>query len=138
MDTSLPSRPWTARRIVFLGIVGAILAASLTAGARLMNARLGEGGALERDEKRMADLQEIVARAQEVYERDHVLPASLDELQSKTKGRLSVADPESFEVYEYRLLEPTKFEVCARFERAASGGPDEHGVGRSCFQVTMN
>lgn len=134
--SSLPTA-WTPRRIIFLGVVGAILAASLTAGVRLMNARVDEGDADGRDAKRVADLQAIVARAQEAYERDRALPMSLDDLQAKTKGRLAVADPQTFEVYEYRVLEPHRFEVCARFEQAASGGPDEHGVGRSCFQVGM-
>jgi hypothetical protein len=131
----MTSRPGTPRRIVFLGIVGAVLAASLTAGVRLMNARLDESGASARDERRMADLRAIIERAQEFYETHKALPTSLDELQAKTTGRVPVADPETFEVYEYRVLEPRLLEVCARFEEASAGGPDERRAGRTCFQM---
>ncbi len=131
------SRPWTSRRILFLGIIGAILAASLTAGVRLMNYRAGTGGAEARDADRFNDLQAISSEAQEMYTANGILPASLDEIEKNAKGRLSVADPETFELYEYRVLGEKQFEVCARFERAASDGPDEHEAGRSCFQVVM-
>jgi hypothetical protein len=132
-----PPTAWTPRRILFLGVVGAVLAASVTAGVRLMNARVDTREAASADERRLEDLQAIVARAQEAYETDKVLPATLDELQARTRGRISVADPVTFEVYEYRLLEPTLLEVCARFDEAASGVPSEHSAGRSCFQVRM-
>ena len=135
--TSLSPRPWTSRRIIFLGIVGAILAASLTAGVRLMNAHVGEGDARERDAQRMADVQGIVAVVQELYKSEMALPASMAEIEAKAKRRLQVADRQTFEFYEYRVLEPTKFEVCARFETAAAGGPEEHGVGRDCFEVVV-
>jgi hypothetical protein len=127
---------WTPRRIIFLGVVGAILAVSVTVGVRMMNARVGERDAGGRDEKRMADLLAIATRAQELYERDKALPKTLAEIEKQTDGRLAVADPQTFEVYEYRALEEKSFEVCAKFEKAVgSGGPDEHGAGRSCFQV---
>ncbi len=136
-DAPLPPRPWTSRRILFIGIIGAIAAASLTAGVRLMNARVGNDSAEARDAERFEDLQAIVAQAQEMYEAGGRLPPSLEEIEKTTKRRLSVADPQTFEVYEYRVLDEHRFEVCASFERASSGGPNEHGVGRSCFQVVM-
>ena len=138
-DTPPPtaSSAWTSRRIIFLGIVGAILAASLTAGARLMNARVDEGDAGTGDEKRLADLQAITARAQEIYEGERALPKSLEESEQKTNGHLSVADPETFEVYEHTVLEEKRFEVCARFKSAAAGGPAEHTAGRDCFEVRV-
>ncbi len=135
--TSLSPRPWTSRRIIFLGIIGAILAASLTAGMRLMNAQVGEGDARERDAQRMADLQTIVAVVQELHKSEATLPKTLAEIEARAKRRIQVADRQTFEFYEYRVLEPTKFEVCARFETAAAGGPDEHGVGRDCFEVVV-
>jgi len=135
--TSLSPRPWTSRRIIFLGIVGAILAASLTAGVRLMNAHVGEGDARERDAQRIADLQTIVAVVQELHKSETTLPQTLVEIEAKAKRRIQVADRQTFEFYEYRVLEPTKFEVCARFETAAAGGPEEHGVGRDCFEVVV-
>lgn len=141
MDISPTSSPppagkaWTSRRILFLGVIGAILATTLTAGVRLMNTHVGDGDAVERDARRLADLQTIVAVVQELYAREPVLPKTMAEVEAKAKRRVPVADPQTFEVYEYRVLDATKFEVCARFERAASGGPDEHGVGRDCFQV---
>ena len=135
--TSLSPRPWTSRRIIFLGIIGAILAASLTAGMRLMNAQVGEGDARERDAQRMADLQTIVAVVQELHKSEATLPKTLAEIEARAKRRIQVADRQTFEFYEYRVLEPTKFEVCARFETASAGGPDEHGVGRDCFEVVV-
>jgi hypothetical protein len=133
---AIPS-PWTSRRIIFLGVVGAILALSLTVGVRLMNAKVDEGDAGARDEKRVTDLQAIAERAQEIYESERVIPKTLEEIERKAKGRLSVADPQTFEVYEYNVLGGNRFEVCARFEEAASGGPGEHSAGRDCFQVTV-
>jgi hypothetical protein len=137
MPPVAPSRRWTPTRIIFLGAIGGILALSLTVGVRLMYAKVDEREAGPRDDKRIADLQAIAERAQEVYASERVLPKTLDEIQSKTKGRLSVADPQTFEVYEYNVLEEKRFEVCARFESAASGVPGEHGVGRSCFEVRV-
>ncbi|MGE4063585.1 MAG: hypothetical protein AB7E79_09470 [Rhodospirillaceae bacterium] len=135
-DASPSPAAWTPRRILFLGVVGAVLAVSLTAGVRLMNARVAEGDAPARDEKRFADLQVIVARAQEVYAAHKTLPRTLDEIQQKSDGPMSVADPQTFEVYEYNVLGASRFEVCARFEEA-SAGPAEHRAGRSCFQVQV-
>lgn len=137
-ETPRPARPWTGRRILFLGVIGAIAAASLTAGVRLMHARSGTDSAEARDAVRFEDLQAIVAQVQDMYQAGGKLPASLEEIEKTAKGRLSVADPETFEVYEYRVLDEKRYEVCASFERASSGGPSEHGVGRSCFQVVMN
>lgn len=129
--------PWTPRRIIFLGVVGSILALSVTAGVRLMNAKVAERDAGPRDDKRLADLQAIAERAQEIYASERVLPKTLAEIEKKGKGRLSVADPQTFEVYEYNVLEEKRFEVCARFEAATSGGPTEHAVGRDCFEVRV-
>lgn len=130
-------RTWTPRRIIFLGVVGAILAASLTAGVRMMNAKVDERDAGSRDEQRFRDLRAIAERAQEIYERERVIPTTLAEIEKKAKGRLSVADPQTFEVYEYNVLDGIRFEVCGRFEAAASGGPGEHGAGRNCFQMRV-
>ena len=133
---SLPSPPaWTPRRTIFLGVIAAILGLSLTIGIRLMNARVNEGTAAARDARRMADLQLIVTRALEIYESEKILPKTLGEIEEKTKARLSVADPQTFEVYEYNVLGENRFEVCARFEEGASGGPEEHAAGRSCFEA---
>ena len=82
-------------------------------------------------------MQTIVAVVQELHKSEATLPQTLAEIEAKTKRRIQVADRQTFEFYEYRVLEPTKFEVCARFETAAAGGPEEHGVGRDCFEVAF-
>ncbi len=125
---------WTPRRILFTGIVAAILTTTLTVGVRLMNEKVAERDAPGRaDDRRLEDLQRIADAAVEIYKKDGALPQSLDEVRKKARN-IRTADPQTFEIYGYRVIDATKIEVCARLREEHPGavaGKD----GRRCFEV---
>ena len=68
-----------------------------------------------------------------------------EELLRDPEVGLHSRDPTTDALYEYRVLGSATYEVCAHFERASDGGPDQegdwfggppwpHGAGRQCFQ----
>ncbi|MCA0201871.1 MAG: hypothetical protein LCH56_13720 [Proteobacteria bacterium] len=132
----MPALNWSPRRILFTGVVAAILTMTLTVGVRLMNARVAERDAPARaDDRRLEDLQRIADAAVEIYKKDGSLPQTLDDLQKKARN-IRTADPESFEIYGYRVIDATKIEVCARLSEEHPGGvPGKDG--RRCFEVTV-
>jgi hypothetical protein len=66
------------------------------------------------------------------------LPASLDDIARGAVGvRPRIADPESGQRYEYRVISPTRFELCAVFGQARDEVRDvawNHPQGRHCFE----
>lgn len=133
MTAPSPSR-WTPRRIIFLGIVGAIAVASVTVGVRMMNARVDEertDSAQQRDTQRFDDLQHIADAVAEIARTDGRVPQTLEEVRQKASHPIRTGDPQTFEIYEYRVIDDVRAEVCARFEEAAAA----HETGRSCFTV---
>ncbi len=104
-----------------------------------------EARARRLDERRVAALRRIT-RATNLYRTRHDrLPASLQELAQDPEVSLLARDPATGESYEYEVLGPNTYAVCARFERADSDasyqepesvGEDawRHGAGRQCFQ----
>ncbi|MGE3334131.1 MAG: hypothetical protein AB7I36_10840 [Rhodospirillaceae bacterium] len=128
---------WPPRRILFMGIVAAILTMTLTVGVRLMNEKVAERDAPgHADDRRLEDLQRIADAAIEIYKQDGVLPQTLDEVQKKARD-IRTADPETFEIYEYRVLDPLKIEVCARL-RDEHPGSTAGQNGRRCFGVSAS
>lgn len=127
---------WSTRRILFTGVVAAIMTMTLTVGVRLMKAQVAERDApAHADDRRLEDLQRIADAATEIYKSEGAVPQTLDELQTKVRG-LRTADPETFEIYGYRVIEPDKIEVCARLQDEHPGtaaGKD----GQRCFEVGM-
>jgi len=97
------------------------------------------------DARRVADLSQITLATDHYRTRHERLPASLEELLQDPEAGLRSRDPTTGALYEYHVLGPTTYEVCAHFERASDGGPDQeadrfggppwpHGAGRQCFQ----
>jgi len=97
------------------------------------------------DARRVADLSQITLATDRYRTRRERLPRSLEELLQDPEVGLPSRDPATDALYEYRVLGPTTYEVCAHFERASDGGPDReadrfggppwpHGAGRQCFQ----
>jgi len=127
----MTSSPWTARRIIFLGLVGGIAAAALTVGVRMMYAHVDEDDAGHRDAQRFSDLQALADTAVEIARKDGRLPQSLDELREKAGHPLQFADPQTFEIYGYRVVDGGKIEVCATFEQRAAG----QDAGRNCMTL---
>ncbi len=97
------------------------------------------------DDRRVADLQGIVASTDLYWTRHSRLPASLDELNAEPGVTISTSDPASSEIYGYQPLDSAHYEVCANFERESgetSRDPARaarnlwaHGSGRQCFQL---
>ncbi len=94
------------------------------------------------DDRRVADLQGIVASTDLYWTRHSRLPASLDELNAEPGVTISTSDPASSEFYGYQPRDSIHYEVCASFERESeetSRDPARnlwaHGSGRQCFQL---
>ena len=94
------------------------------------------------DDRRVADLQGIMAATDLYWTRYSRLPASLDDLTAEPGVKISTTDPASAEIYGYQLLDSVRYEVCASFERESgeiSRDPTRdlwaHGSGPQCFQL---
>jgi len=96
------------------------------------------------DERRIADLHEISYAVDVYWTREGMVPPSLEVLGNEERIVRELADPETGERYEYRVLGGNDYELCAVFAREIDAGgrdvPYEylwyHGPGRQCFQLT--
>lgn len=128
---------------VFPGIVIAVVVLAVVSGLVLLGSP-GEAHVRRLDERRVADLREI-ALGMDLYRTKHDrLPDSIGDLWSDPNARLRLRDPITSKAYEYRVLGPNTYELCARFERGTTDPLDRtewfddaswnHGTGRQCFQ----
>lgn len=101
------------------------------------------------DDEQISDLQDIQWRVEEYYQLEGVLPESIDTLYSGMKMPQASAGREA---YQYTILAPDRFELCAEFahestrEHFAIGRPIfepgtiknpnnwDHGAGQWCFE----
>lgn len=102
------------------------------------------------DERRVNDLSMIQSEVTSYWQRKRALPQQLSDLNNDTMGFRAPLDPESGVQYEYLVIEPLKFKLCAEF--AADSMPErsgrvkysysaygpyeqnwEHGTGKVCF-----
>jgi hypothetical protein len=121
-----------ASLIVLATIIAAIVVMGPPSQQRLM--RL--------DERRVEDLNRI-AMIVDVHRTQHDrLPASLAELGAQPGVRLP-QDPESRKPYDYEVLGPAEYRLCAQFDTDTSSAADPrpwldadwaHGTGRQCFK----
>ena len=112
-------------------IVAAIIATGSPAQQRLQ--------ALDR--ARVEQLQAIAMHVQEWHARERRLPASLAIVAAQPGLDLPMRDPHTSAPYEYRVLDATRYELCATFatDTAQTGaaswsGEWVHAAGRHCFQ----
>jgi hypothetical protein len=104
------------------------------------------------DERRVNDLRALWSAAYAYWARHARLPGSLDELARETPYRLTLADPETGQQYEYRVLGSNAFELCATFRTESDPdhvprepvAPKElgpafwaHRPGRRCFPLDV-
>lgn len=114
--------------------------------------------ALRFDAERVSDLQTIQYAAVDYWNTKKTVPASLDELKDPVKGVAIPTDPKTLESYEYEMISPLSFRLCATFERASKAGVTsiaekmyyptsgvftqeeywEHAAGRTCFERTID
>lgn len=132
---------------VFVGAVILFVLLALVFAFSVMGSP-GKQRALQFDQRRVSDIQQISHAVNSYWERKGKLPLSFEEL--KTQPYLyiqSVKDPRTQEPYEYLVLGDKKYELCAVFEtdsgeyrqRAKVPTPFSeevwnHGIGRTCFE----
>lgn len=104
------------------------------------------------DQRRVQDLQVIQSETINYWQSKRTLPQNIDQLRDEIKGFIPPKDPETGAAYEYRVLGPLKFELCATFKtsnkdefsQSPSGhypvfdGNWLHDVGRTCFERTID
>lgn len=71
------------------------------------------------DERRVNDLSMIQSEVMSYWQQKRHLPQSLEILQSELVYFTPPIDPQTGAAYEYRVLEPLKFELCAVFSAAS-------------------
>lgn len=129
---------------LLLGFVIGLVGLAIITGLVMMGSP-GDARARRLDERRVADLSRITLATDGYRSRHNRLPGSLQELAQDPDMSVPVRDPATGESYEYQVLGPKTYEVCARFERTdpdsaypePESGTDDawrHGAGRQCFQ----
>ncbi|MEK7615858.1 MAG: DUF5671 domain-containing protein [Patescibacteria group bacterium] len=139
------------RKALFWGaivaIVGSIIAGFVIVGSPT-TAR-----ALRFDERRVQDLQSIQWQITDYWQRTEKLPTALSVLENELAGYTNPMDPETQVLYEYRVVNPLTFELCAVFTTEGTWPSREkypavvrvpeqsnwsHEVGRACFERTID
>lgn len=139
------TRSWNAWGKRLLIAAGALALWALAGGFALIGSP-GHQRDLRIDERRLSDLRDLeeIVRAQ--YRQTGKLPESLREWLSQPGRDAPVSDPLTHQPYEYAVLAPDRFRLCATFStdsaakrhgrrQAPPWAASEwaHGVGRTCF-----
>lgn len=101
-----------------------------------------EQRALQLDQRRVSDLQQIASSLEIYWQRNQKLPKSFDEFKNQDFYVQSIVDPETGVPYEYRVTGEKTYELCAVFARGSYAkslvrpfaDPWEHQSQRACFQ----
>jgi len=84
--------------------------------------------AIRMDEQRISDLQTLQYEIINYWQYKEELPASLDVLRNDITGFIPPLDPETKASYEYAVLEPLKFKLCAVFSLPDPYSGDKAGM----------
>lgn len=103
------------------------------------------------DSERVSHLSMIQSYTRDYWIKTNRLPATLNELRDPLVGIEIPRDTETGAPYEYRVLGPLSFELCATFGNTSQGTPKtfdspyggiegiwDHPAGRHCFVRTIN
>jgi len=147
---------WTIhprRRMVVFAAAAVLAVGSVVAGFFIVGTP-GQARLYRFDDTKIQDLSSIQYQITDYYQRKQTLPTSLDDL----RGTLSYMDiPVDLQTnmpYEYHLVSPVSFQLCATFnqadrsdsnpgtmyqERGVKGGENwQHEAGRVCFDRTID
>ena len=128
------------QRIAVIGSIAAV-AAAVVVGLAITGSP-AEQRLLRLDEQRVAELQQLVGRAEGRWERDGRLPDTADDLVDGQFLTRLPTDPSTGQPYEYRITRPRQFEVCATFDRASrpdlAGDFWFHEAGQRCFAFDLS
>ncbi len=115
----------------------------------------GEQRAKRLDEQRVQDLQMLQSEIIGYWNQKDTLPEQLSDLKNSITGFTPPTDPETGNAYEYTVIEPLTFELCATFtheRNVAEKSPTaprpiyfdpyqanwDHPAGRHCFERTID
>jgi len=107
------------------------------------------------DEQRVQELQMIQGQVVNYWTLKKNLPADLSLLQDNISGFVAPMDPETKVAYEYKIIDPLKFELCATFALASDDKENQnrinyyppydsfqqnwsHEDGRTCYSRTID
>ena len=112
----------------------------------------GVDSGMRHDLERVSDLQQISLAIQDYYNETNNLPDTLKGLEDRPNPNYMrdgyMYDSESHRLYEYRVLDPTSYQLCATFhyttEKIAHGMPSDvfnpiwdHDTGHQCFKTKV-
>lgn len=136
-------------KIIVMTVVAAVVAGFVIAGSpvRQREKRF--------DELRINGLQTIQNEIINYWQNNERLPQNLDALENSISGFRPPRDPQTDESYEYKIISPLIFELCAKFNAPSSETenrisvpkpvyPGEglwnwsHDAGRQCFERTID
>lgn|SRR3989344_7051448 len=99
---------------IFVIAISVLVAANVVAGLLIVG-----GPQQERmrrfDDERVSNLQEVQYNILQFWQQKKLLPQNLDELRDDLTGYIPPRDPETGDSYEYKVLGPLNFELCANF-----------------------
>jgi len=108
------------------------------------------------DDQRVMDLQNIQSQVINYWTMKEKLPENIEMMQDNISWFAVPQDPKTKELYEYRIVEPLKFEICATFAKPSqfkgvlTSGERyvepkavyqenwDHEAGRTCFTRTID
>jgi len=136
-----PRRTLTVRSILAVALATVVLAVIVIAIVLLDSPAQERLGRL--DDRRVSDLREIAYAVDAYWTREGTLPSSLEELGNEERIVHELADPETGDPYEYRIIGDNVYELCAVFASEMDAGERDvpfgyvwfHGPGRQCFQL---
>ena len=123
-----------AARGTFL-VLGALLAVGL-----VVVGMPGAGSGPSADARRVADLRRLSALVEGFFTRQHLLPASLDQLARESRAAPLPQDPVTAQAYEYRPEGALAYTLCATFDGERPDEPRDawwHDAGRHCFSLEI-
>ena len=129
---------------VFVRIVIGVVVLAVGYGILLAGSPLKQR-ALQFDQRRISDLQNISSAIDMYWRNNEKLPLTFDDLKNQYSYIRSVVDPVTQESYEYNIRSETEYELCAVFEmdsldygvgvaRKPFQEPWTHGIGKTCFE----
>jgi hypothetical protein len=133
-------RPWSPGQYLAVGAV-AVVVVALVAGIRAVGPPSAQR-AKKLDEARVADLATIEERLASFAKVHHRLPDDLTTLSEEPGYAIPRSDPQSGRPYEYAVLNPDSYRLCAFFaarsthESANLPVPERnwsHNAGLQCF-----